>query len=337
MSRLSAKTSWILVVAGLVWACGTGGDGGDGDGDGDGDGVGGEVYSLTWGPFDVAPGEEDTKCVIKKLDNTTEIKVGEFHNVLGATSHHFIVYRVADNPPERPEPFDCDPFIDIVGGAPVMITQKSDDTLILPDGVAYSLEANQTIRLEMHYLNATDDVQTLSATAEFTTIADSDFEHEADFIFIGDVDISIDAMATLTVGPTFVSPPPEFDGVNYFGITGHTHQWGTDVTVDSANAAGESMAAIYDVPQFKWDEPDTIMHSPPIQLPPGGGFNFSCDYNNQSTSSVSFGDGVDDEMCFFWAYYYPSKGARVCAQTDQLNNYFCCPGGPSLICDNLLQ
>ena len=32
-------------------------------------------------------------------------------------------------------------------------------------------------------------------------------------------------------------------------------------------------------------------------------------------------------MCFFWAYYYPDKGAHVCFHTDQFLGGFdlCCP------------
>jgi len=35
-------------------------------------------------------------------------------------------------------------------------------------------------------------------------------------------------------------------------------------------------------------------------------------------------------MCFFWAYYWPSQGSRVCIHTNQYggaNGYdTCCPG-----------
>ena len=35
-------------------------------------------------------------------------------------------------------------------------------------------------------------------------------------------------------------------------------------------------------------------------------------------------------MCFFWAYYYPSKGAKVCIHSDKIGGGvdFCCPGSP---------
>ena len=33
-------------------------------------------------------------------------------------------------------------------------------------------------------------------------------------------------------------------------------------------------------------------------------------------------------MCFFWAYYYPSNGSKVCIHTGKYGGGvdFCCPG-----------
>jgi hypothetical protein len=323
-----------VVISVLAFGCGS--NGGDGDGDGDGDVA---EFQMTWGPLTVPAGSESTQCVIKSLGNDTEIRVNEFNNELGATSHHFIVYRIPADTPEQPEPFPCQPFTDILDGAPLMITQKASDTLNLPDGVAYTLEPDQKIRLEMHYINATDSDQELGATATFRTIPEGRFEHEADFIFVGDVDINIPPNTSATVGPTFLEIPPAMYGVNFFAITGHTHQWGTDVRVGTMPAAGGQESMVYDVEPFNWDEPETVTHAPAFTVPDGGGFNFSCEYNNQSNSTVGFGEGANDEMCFFWAYYYPSTGeARVCAQTDQITGGFggCCPEVP-LICNVLSQ
>ena len=35
-------------------------------------------------------------------------------------------------------------------------------------------------------------------------------------------------------------------------------------------------------------------------------------------------------MCFFWAYYYPSKGAKVCFHSAQYNP----PSGIDVCCPN---
>jgi len=341
------SNAWLVVLA-LCVACGesgTAGGGGTGataasggsDGAGATGGVGGTggtsvpegSYQVKWGPVAVPSASESTQCVIKRVGNTERINVHEIHNVLGATSHHFIVYRVNDTV-ERPTPFGCTPFIDTLNpeeGAPIMITQSNDDRLTLPDGVAYVLEPNQMVRLELHYINVSAAPQMAEATSTFIPIPDEEFEHAADIIFMGTGDFELPGMQA-TTGPTvFLRAPPILDDANFFAITGHEHKRGTNVQVDIApNPVGPS-TPVYQVENFQWDEPETLTYDPPFQLPPGGGFNITCDWNNTSDKTVEFGFGVDDEMCFFWAYYYPSQGSVVCV--DEVFGYsFCCPGSP---------
>jgi hypothetical protein len=211
-----------------------------------------------------------------------------------------------------------------------MITQRREERLQLPPGVAFTLQPDQMIRLEMHYLNYTEAPLDITATATFEPIAPGDFMYEADFLFIGNPDIDIAARSSETLGPTFFRLPTDFAGASFFGITGHTHQWGTNMTVDTAASASGATTPVYDVSGWRWDEPETVYHDPPFQVPAGGGFRFTCEWNNLSDERVTFGESANQEMCFFWAYYYPSRGAFVCAHTDQVPGGFdlCCPGNP---------
>ena len=85
--------------------------------------------SLAFPATVVAPGVEDTQCVVKRLGNVDSLHVGSVHNVLGDASHHLIVYAVNDTV-EQTTPFHCKPFTDTLDpskGAPLMVTQKKDD------------------------------------------------------------------------------------------------------------------------------------------------------------------------------------------------------------------
>ncbi|MGB5812193.1 MAG: hypothetical protein WBG86_16775 [Polyangiales bacterium] len=337
---MAHSRAWLVVFA-LSVACGgsesgAGGEGGTGA-TGASSGTGGsggasvpqDSYQIKWGPTEVPGGSESTQCVIKRVGNSGRINVHEIHNVLGATSHHFIVYKVNDTV-ERPTPFGCTPFIDTLNpeeGAPIIITQRADDRLTLPDGVAYVLEPNQMVRLELHYINVSAAPRMAEATSTFIPIPDEEFEQAADIIFMGTGAFELEPGETATSDTVFLQSPPVLDGVNFFAITGHQHQYGTNVRVDTAPDAGGTATSVYEVENFQWDEPETLTYDPPFQLPPGGGFNITCDWNNTSGSTVEFGTGVDDEMCFFWAYYYPSQGSVVCV--DEVFGFsFCCPGSP---------
>jgi hypothetical protein len=287
-----------------------------------------ETFTASFPEVVVPAGIEKTQCVVVRLGNSNKVHIGQIHNVLGDASHHMIVYRTNDTV-EQPTPFDCEPFVDTLDptkGAPLMITQKKDELLDLPAGVAYTLEPNQMLRIEMHYINASAGPLKLSATT--TMITSHTFHDEANFLFIGNPDIKIAASSTFSLGPTFFKLDQDtFGGAKFFAITGHEHHYGTNVTVQTAASAGDAGNMVYDVPGWNWAEPTTVFHDPPFEIPDGGGFKFTCDWNNTSANSVRFGESANNEMCFFWAYYYPSKGAYVCVHTAQQGGHdFCCPG-----------
>ena len=271
-----------------------------------------DSFTVKWGPTTVPAGTESTQCVVKRVGNTEPISIHEIHNQLGTTSHHFIVYRV-DDTVERPEPYPCAPFTDTFNDPPMIITQRDDDRLILPDGVAYTIGPNQMVRLELHYINVSAAPRPAEASSTFIPMPTDQVENEADVMFMGDTNITLPPGTQTTLGPSFIQVPSRMNGVSYFAITGHEHQWGTNVQVEVAQDAGSQGSPVYEVPNFRWDEPLTVTYDPPFTVPDGGGFKVTCDWNNMSSQTVRFGTSVNDEMCFFWAYYFPSRGPLVCA------------------------
>ncbi len=282
-------------------------------------GNGAQAYSVSFGPILVPPGTESTQCIVRRLGNPEPLHVGSIHDVLGSASHHMVVYRVNDTT-EQTTPFACQPFQDTAtgNGSPIIISQKSDDTLEMPAGVAYTLDANQMLRIELHYINATTQPVMLTSTTTMNGV--SDYTAEASFLLLGDTDISIPSGADVTLGPVFLPLDPMFADARFFALTGHEHKLGTDVQVAVAADGSDPGTAVYDVPNWLWSEPATVEHDPPFTVPSGGGFRFSCTWHNPSTDPsappVVFGESANDEMCFFWAYYYPSHGSHVCLHSE---------------------
>jgi hypothetical protein len=112
---------------------------------------------------------------------------------------------------------------------------------------------------------------------------------------------------------------PALANSNFFALTGHEHKLGKNVQVWTATDQSDPGTPVYDVSNFLWSEPPTVYHDPPFKIPSGGGFKYSCQWVNNTGQPVGFGESANDEMCFFWAYYYPSMGAKVCLQTGQFS------------------
>jgi hypothetical protein len=257
--RLALAAMTFLTLAG---GCGGGGGGADPGPDAAPDAsftTG--TYTATWGPYTIPPGEEGTKCVYVRLGNTDNIQVHAIHNVLGEASHHFIVYRKADGAVDT-TPTDCQPFtgtLDPANGAPLMITQRADETLTLPEGVVFTLKPDQLIRLELHYLNSSDQPLSVTATAEFRTVLGA--QQEADFIFAGTPDIDLPSSAAVqTVGPTYL-PLAGFGGANVFAITGHPRAGQVGHRGDRGQP-DDPGTPVYAPTSFNWDGRDHLRAVP---------------------------------------------------------------------------
>lgn len=261
----------------------------------------------------VPAGTEGTKCVRVRLGNDAPIRVAKIHNVLSEASHHFVVSTVEDPTVTEAPLFDCPPFRAPLTGAPLVITQKHDDVTTTPDGVAYPIEQNQLMHLELHYINTTGKTADIEATSDLYPVesASGDLQ-EASFLLIGNLDISIPPRSSYSTGPAFQPLPAAFDGVTFYALTGHTHRFGTNVTVGVAPSSTGEVTPLYAPKPFDWSEPVVTHLSPPVTVPTGGGFSFQCDWYNPTDSVVTFGESALAEMCFFWAYYYPRRpGSRL--------------------------
>ena len=296
----------------------------------------GDKYSLTWGPVTVQPGVENTQCIVARLSNASDIMVHQLHNTISTGSHHMIVYKDDMDTTEMLTPFDCKPFTGALNQSgmvmPLMITQKSDDELTLPDGVAHHLAANQMIRIELHYINTTDQAEQVSGTADFFAADPATIQNEAGLLFSGTSDINLPPGQTTTVQEFFTPSRANVDlsASKIFAITGHTHHLGTDMQVGVAASNGATPTPVYSPNPFVWSEPLTQVHQPEFSVPTGNGFNFKCDYNNTTSSTVTFGESANDEMCFFWMYYYPSQGSHVCFHSNTYGVDVCCPDAGSI-------
>jgi len=261
--------------------------------------------------------------------------------VLSQSSHHLILYKDDMDTTEQTTPMPCQPFTGALNTtgmiAPIVITQKKDDELTLPSGVAYTLAPHQMIKIEMHYINSSDTDQMATATVNFFAADPSTITDEAAILFNGSPDIGSDPKAGIPAGSQFTlhqffTVPSYLDlsQSHIFAITGHEHQFGTNVEVNVAPSKNGPMTSVYKPNPFVWSEPETTNQDPPFAVPTGGGFDFTCSWDNTSTQSVKFGESATDEMCFFWAYYYPSQGSKVCIHTNQFGGAngldACCPG-----------
>lgn len=277
-----------------------------------GDGGEERTYQLDWGSFVVAAGLEGTRCVTLNLGNSGAVKINQIRNVLGPGASELIVYAV-DSATVNDTPTPCVPFIDgddPQGARPLFISRVSGQTLKLPDGVAFNLEANQKIRLQLRYFNQEMLPVLATARTELSTVAADEVEHEAGLLVAGNVDIAIPSNGlTFQAGPESITYPLALGGASVFAMTGLTNRLGTEFR--AGFMSGGVTTTLYEPLPYSPSTPQITMIEPGAVLPAGGAFRLTCAYSNLTGNVVTFGFSTDQEHCFVAVYYYPRQAETV--------------------------
>jgi hypothetical protein len=262
------------------------------------------------GPIDIAPAEEKTVCILKKIDTTDDIIATRVVVDLAPGSHHLIVYRWSGTQ-ENLTPFACTPFNTLIssGASPIVMAGKAHTDYGFPAGVGVEIAAHQLLRIEAHYINAGSAPLQGSATVKFEGIKSSEASsyQKANFAFWGSTQFDIAPMSTFSTGVKFQVGAP---GMKVFGVTTHQHQLGTGVKVWASSGPGDTSHQLLD--EKSWGSPELKTLDPVLTFDGTNGLSYQCDWNNPTANDVKFGESATNEMCFVGSYYYPSHGFDAC-------------------------
>jgi hypothetical protein len=287
---------------------------------------------VTIGPIPLAPMQETTKCVVKKLPSNSDVDIVEIDATLARGSHHLIVYKSSATE-ESGSPTGCTSFQGVLGGdQPILIAQSPVSVLTLPTGVAWHLPAGQMLLIEEHFLNASPDSIQGMGSVTFVPGAPGVSYQAADLMFLGSVSQlgggggligTCPAGRGLPPGQMTTLAPDFFDGevnvdlttLQFFAFTGHEHRHGTDVKIWQATASADptKLTPIYESTQWDNAPLEVFDDAHLLSFSAGQGFLWQCSYDTtMETSNICFGESaLTNEMCFFWAYYFPSVGHFV--------------------------
>ncbi|MFO0591979.1 MAG: hypothetical protein U0441_30815 [Polyangiaceae bacterium] len=259
------------------------------------------------GPFTIPSGEEAVKCIVVDAGNDESVIVRKFQTTLAEGSHHMIVY-TTDLPP-NPTPYSCQSFG--VGGSAIFIAQQAESALTFPTDasglpVGLVLNPHQSLVMEVHYINATAAPLDVSGTVSMDVLPESANVIKAGFAFYGNLSIpTIPAHGEADTGVLMQQVNP---GAKVFALTTHQHHLGTRMQVWYSTDASDLSTQVAD--STSWSDPPLVTFDPPIEFPADGSksFAYDCHWKNPTDKAVYGGLSANDEMCFFWSYFYPAGG-----------------------------
>jgi hypothetical protein len=181
--------------------------------------------------------------------------------------------------------------------------------------VALEIEANQMVRLELHLINTGSAPIDVTGKLYVDTVPLATNVVKSDLAFWGTKQINIPANGAWDTGVKFQKALAD---TRTFALTTHQHQLGTRMRVWYAKDASDINGAPVADGQ-NWSDPPLELFTPALKFPDSGdgkkssmGLAFKCEWKNPTATDVHFGEGFNDEMCFLWQYYYPSKGFQLC-------------------------
>jgi hypothetical protein len=258
-------------------------------------------YTITLDRFTVAPGAERYAC--QNFANPfggASAALHAFASHMTPGSHHLLVFY-------KPSATDG-PLADCSGTefAPGPYgSQRRDDALAFPDGVAAVVAPTDGFRVQAHYLNATPAPLDVTVTVTLSRIDLGAVRDRAAVLFFSNGAIDVPAGASGVVVQKSCTLP---FAVNLVQATGHMHMHGRAFTASAGGSTIFSSTSYSDVAPALFD--------PPLALPAGSSVTFGCTYDNSDgTAPLVFGDSArTDEMCIFTAQFFPAPfGGFTCS------------------------
>ena len=187
-------------------------------------------------------------------------------------------------------------------------SQHADQKLQLPPGVVAEVPSGLRTMLEVHYVNTTDETQTVFTRINAYWIDPHQVTNQIWGKAIRDVNIDVPAGATTDEWTRCVMT----DDIDLMVLSTHTHQLGmrTEVFKFDGNAVGASIYTNTD-----WHAPFLMdMTAAPMHVKKGEGFEFHCHYENPTGADVKWGFKSTDEMCQMALVYTPGNPSIDCTQ-----------------------
>jgi hypothetical protein len=247
------------------------------------------VFQMT--SFTVPAGGEVYKCQNFANPLGAQIEVQEFDSHMTKGSHHMLVFYEQNITNGALE--DCS---GLEFAATPYGSQLPDDSVVYPAGIAALINADQGLRLQSHYLNAstvdiTASVELIVRPAAAGTVT----QHAGVFFFVNS-NLNIPPGNTpFTLSKSCRIPA----NLNTIRVTSHMHSRGTHFV---ATTGGQT---IYETDQ--WNEPKPGVFDPPFQLTSGSTVDFACTWLNDTGMTLTFGESArTNEMCIFSGVVYPT-------------------------------
>ena len=175
--------------------------------------------------------------------------------------------------------------------------------MVFPEGTVANVPATIDVLHEVHFVNPTPDEVEIYSEINAYTVPQSAVEKSMWGGSVRDENIEIPANAEHTEWSRCVFN----EDVEVLLLAGHQHELGTGFHIAPYNGETGEVGEVF-FSNDDWHTPDITQYEPPMMVPAGQGFEWTCDWNNTTDQVVRYGNEATDEMCNMAVVFRPVEG-----------------------------
>ena len=220
--------------------------------------------------------------------------------------HHILLFQAPSS--ESADPFPCEAFGSaswklVAGWAP------GGNNLELPAEAGFPEEPGTTHWvLQLHYNNALNLAGATDRSGYEMCTTEQLRPNDAGVIAFGSTKFSIPPRASHTVRCDY-ELPSSFQGVKMFNASPHMHTRGTAMSTERLPGGTGAPEMVFE--QKKFDFENQANFPIAASVAPGDVMRTRCSWKNPGDTTIGFGEGTGDEMCFDFIGYYPNIPDRT--------------------------
>ncbi|HWE31799.1 MAG TPA: hypothetical protein VHB97_27550 [Polyangia bacterium] len=266
--------------------------------------VTGDSATFTMSSFSVASGQEVYYCQTFANPFGEDVEISSFESHMTTGSHHLLLL-FQDSATDG----TLTPCSGLTFGPMPYGSQRPDDQIVYPSGIAALVKASQGFNLVVHYLNATaNDIPTTNVTVTLHKATPGTVTTHAGVFFLDNISAltpglgpngtgGIPPNTTMTINASYTTK----QDMNIIYAVSHMHQKSLNLTA----TYGTTPTMLYTTDS--WDSPPQQAYTPPVLLPAGTAINWSCTIDNDTSTTLTFGESAQtNEMCIFNGQYWPA-------------------------------
>jgi hypothetical protein len=249
--------------------------------------------------FTLEPGQEKFLCYTQTLDR--DVVVGGYSINAKPYVHHTVLSKTAGDEPEGMS--ECDVLFRLAW-EPIFPVGAGEYEIQFPEGIGQVLPAGTRLLAQLHLLNAGKETVVDSAELDLHLSPHESPRELATFAF-GNFNVNLPPLQSSKI-ESVCSVKEQVEVVAAFP---HMHQLATSLTFEVGPSA-DRLSKVFERNPYDFDNQNLELVN--LTLNAGDVTRVTCNYDNTTDKTITFGESTFNEMCFFVGFAADRSVASGC-------------------------